>query len=222
MSDQIRLLRARDGVCVAAAPIPHPASLAADAASGVIYASSKAWGDAEEAEGMLVTAWRLRSRRADGGGGTAAAASAPEGGAEEGDGLAPTSPATAPATGGGTSGAANGASAAATHMEAWDLVPLHPLALRAAGYGSARPLAVMPAPLSPAGGRGACLIIGELSGPRLKVLSLPDHRLIHEHVLEGVRIIGLAADAAGRSLAVADYASQAVRVIEWPLPGMPD
>jgi hypothetical protein len=89
----------------------------------------------------------------------------------------------------------------------------------AAGYtGNWRPLAVVP----PAPGlRTSYLVVGTCGKPTLHVLSLPDRRLVHTHTLEGMRVSGLAADPSGTALAVCDYASKAVNVLPWPLPGMP-
>jgi hypothetical protein len=81
-----------------------------------------------------------------------------------------------------------------------------------------RPLTVMP----PARGRSTSyLIVGHSTHPTLHVFSLPDRRLVHTHTLTGMYIRGLAADPSGTALAVCDYASKAVHVIPWPLPGMP-
>jgi hypothetical protein len=80
-----------------------------------------------------------------------------------------------------------------------------------------RPLAVMP----PAPGlRTSYLIVGIIDTPTLHVISLPDRRLIHTHTLEGMEVVGLAADPFGTALAVCDFASKAVHVLPWPLPGM--
>jgi hypothetical protein len=81
-----------------------------------------------------------------------------------------------------------------------------------------RPLAVVsPAP----GQRTSYLVMGTRCTPTLFVLSLPDRRLVHTHTLEGMRVVCLAADPSGTALAVCDYASKAVHVLPWPLPGMP-
>ncbi len=81
-----------------------------------------------------------------------------------------------------------------------------------------RPLAVMP----PAPGlRTSYLVMGTLDSPTLIVLSLPDRRLVHTHTLEGMQVVGLAADPSGTALAVCDYSSKAVHALPWPLPGMP-
>jgi hypothetical protein len=81
-----------------------------------------------------------------------------------------------------------------------------------------RPLAVMP----PAPGqRTSYLIIGTLGSSKLRMLSLSDRHLVHTHTLEGLEVVGLAADPSGTALAVCDYKSKAVHVLPWPLPGMP-
>ena len=80
-----------------------------------------------------------------------------------------------------------------------------------------RPLTVIP----PAAGKTVShLVVGAESSPELRVLSLPGLVLEHTHRLEGMRVIGLAADPWGGALAVCDAASQAVHVLAWPLPGM--
>jgi hypothetical protein len=81
-----------------------------------------------------------------------------------------------------------------------------------------RPLAVVP----PAPGkRTSYLVVGTYTTPTLHVLSLPDRRLVHTHTLEGMIVMGLAADPSGTALAVCDSASEAIHVLPWPLPGMP-
>ena len=86
------------------------------------------------------------------------------------------------------------------------------------GAANFRPLTVMP----PAPGlRTSYIVVGTCFTPTLHVLSLPDRRLVHTHTLEGMQIVGLAADPSGTALAVCDYASNAVHVLPWPLPGMP-
>jgi hypothetical protein len=91
--------------------------------------------------------------------------------------------------------------------------------LDAAGStGKHRPLAVVP----PTPGKHTpCLIVGTYGTPALRVLSLPDLRVIHEHTLWGIKVMGMATDSAGTVLAVCDYVSKAVQVLPWPLPGMP-
>lgn len=81
-----------------------------------------------------------------------------------------------------------------------------------------RPVIVMPAARD---GRHSYLIVGTIDSPLLRVLSLPDLRLVHSHVLEGMQVTGLAADPNGTSFVVCDAASQAVHVLAWPVPGMP-
>ena len=81
-----------------------------------------------------------------------------------------------------------------------------------------RPLAVVP----PAPGKGVShLVVGIVGKPELLVLSLPDLVLVHTHMLEGMRVTGLAADPWGGALAVCDAASKSLYVLAWPLPGMP-
>ena len=81
-----------------------------------------------------------------------------------------------------------------------------------------RPLAVVP----PAPGqRTSYLVVGTQDFPTQRVLSLPDRRLVHTHKLEGMMVVGLAADPSGTALAVCDNASNAIHVLPWPLPGMP-
>jgi hypothetical protein len=90
----------------------------------------------------------------------------------------------------------------------------------AGNKGYTRPLAVVP----PAPGhRTTYLVVGTYGAPTLLVLSLPDRRLVHTHTLEGMKVMGLAADPSGTALAVCDgaSASNAVHVLPWPLPGMP-
>jgi hypothetical protein len=83
---------------------------------------------------------------------------------------------------------------------------------------SDRPLAVM---LPTPGRRTSYLVVGTLDEPTLLVLSLPDRRLIHTHMLQGMVVTGLAADPSGTALAVCDAVSEAIHVLPWPLPGMP-
>jgi hypothetical protein len=92
-------------------------------------------------------------------------------------------------------------------------------AMEAAGTSDNwHPLAVMP----PMPGRNTCyLVVGTLEKPTLRVLSLPDRRLVHTHTLEGMQVTGLAADPSGPALAVCDAVSKAIHVLPWPLPGMP-
>jgi DNA-binding beta-propeller fold protein YncE len=85
--------------------------------------------------------------------------------------------------------------------------------------GSARPLAVVP----PAPGkRTSYLVVGTVDTGSLIVLSLPDRHVVHRAELDGgCRVTGLAGDPTGTALAVCDGASQTIRVLPWPLPGMP-
>jgi DNA-binding beta-propeller fold protein YncE len=83
---------------------------------------------------------------------------------------------------------------------------------------SIRPLAVVP----PAPGQHTSyLVVGTFYSPTLLVMSLPGRRLVHTHTLTGMKVTGLAADPSGTALAVCDRASQALHVLQWPLPGMP-
>jgi hypothetical protein len=69
--------------------------------------------------------------------------------------------------------------------------------------------------------RTSYLVVGIYGTPTLLVLSLPDRRLVHTHTLEGICVVGLAADPSGTALAVCDRLSEAIHVLPWPLPGMP-
>jgi hypothetical protein len=88
-----------------------------------------------------------------------------------------------------------------------------------------RPLAVMPA--AP-GKRNSYLVVGTSNRPELKILSLPDRRLfctvnLQDALgLDTVKVLGLAADPGGCALAMCDEEATAVRVVPWPLPGMPE
>jgi hypothetical protein len=89
------------------------------------------------------------------------------------------------------------------------------------------PIIVLP-PLR--GRRRSHLVIASMGTGNLRIFSLPDYRLVHSHTLEGMKITGLATDVlmAGCDssvLVVCDAACQhsgRVRVLEWPLSGMPD
>jgi hypothetical protein len=78
-------------------------------------------------------------------------------------------------------------------------------------------LAVMP----PTPGRHTSYLIVGTHLSTLHVLSLPDRRLVHTHTLEGIDVMGLAADPSGTAFAVCDGSSEAIHVLPWPLPGMP-
>ena len=81
-----------------------------------------------------------------------------------------------------------------------------------------RPLAVVP----PAPGKTMShLVVATVFSSELLILALPDLTLVHTHSLEGVAAWGLAADPWGGALAVCDAESEAIRVLAWPLPGMP-
>jgi hypothetical protein len=86
------------------------------------------------------------------------------------------------------------------------------------------PLAIVPPAV---GRRCAHLVVGDKFKDGLRVISLPDLRLIHTHVLTGMQIMGLAADAyASDVLIVCDSAAAEgagrAHVLAWPLPGMPE
>ena len=85
-----------------------------------------------------------------------------------------------------------------------------------------RPLAVMP----PAPGKTVSHLVVSMSNVtaysnELLILSLPGLTLVHTQRLEGVVVMGLAADPWGGALAVCDMRSSGVRVVAWPLSGMP-
>lgn len=85
--------------------------------------------------------------------------------------------------------------------------------------GNNCPIAVVPLPrLGSFGTR--CLVVGLCGSPRLCVLALPSLALLHEHVLEGMAVVGLAAAPCGSALAVCDAATGAIHVMRWPLAGM--
>jgi hypothetical protein len=65
------------------------------------------------------------------------------------------------------------------------------------------------------------LIICSSCTADLRILSLPDRRLVHTHTLEGMLVCDLAADPSGTALVVCDLAADAISVLPWPLPGMP-
>ena len=76
--------------------------------------------------------------------------------------------------------------------------------------------------MPPARGKSVShLVVGTADSPELLVLSLPGLALVHTHRLDGVRMMGLAADPWGGALAVCDDASKTLHVLAWPLPGMP-
>ena len=93
----------------------------------------------------------------------------------------------------------------------------------AGGAPAARPVAVVPlrSPRSSGGGGGGHLVVGCHLSPELLVLSLPELRLVHRHVIAGAAVCGLAGDPLGGALVVCDAASGAALVLPWPLPGMP-
>jgi hypothetical protein len=88
------------------------------------------------------------------------------------------------------------------------------------GVGSSnfRPITVVP----PAPGCvKSYLVCGAIFSSTLRVLSIPEHTLVHTHDLEGVQVSGMAGDPSGTALAVHDLASGGdVRIVSWPLPGM--
>jgi hypothetical protein len=69
------------------------------------------------------------------------------------------------------------------------------------------------------GRRASYLII--CSSTKVVVLSLPSHDVVHVYCFSDLRIRGLAADPSGTAIAVCDDAERVVRIIPWPLPGMP-
>lgn len=85
-----------------------------------------------------------------------------------------------------------------------------------------RPLVVVPpAPGHWPGGARSFLVVGSgVGGSVLRILSLPDRRLVHTHTLGGMQIVGLAADPSGNAIAVCDAAVAGVYVLPWPLVGM--
>ena len=76
---------------------------------------------------------------------------------------------------------------------------------------------VPPAP----GKRAAHLVVGTIASSELLVLSLPGLALVHTHSLDGMQVVGLAADPWGGALAVCDAVSDVIHVLAWPLSGMP-
>jgi hypothetical protein len=87
-----------------------------------------------------------------------------------------------------------------------------------------RPLAVVPpapgehSPSQHSSGlRTSYLVVGTYCSSTLRVLSLPDRRLVQTYELEGMKVMGLAADPSGTALAVCDAASKAIHVLPWPL-----
>jgi hypothetical protein len=92
--------------------------------------------------------------------------------------------------------------------------------------GFQRHVTVMP-PTAGAGSSGhesqTHLVVGIQThgGSSLHVFSLPDRHLVHTHTLKGIEVTGLAADPSGTALAVCDATSEAIHVLQWPLPGMP-
>jgi hypothetical protein len=92
-------------------------------------------------------------------------------------------------------------------------------ALEAAGAESCnRPLAVMP---PGPGQRTSYLVVGTCDESNLRIIALPYRRLVHTHTLEGMEVVGLAADPSGTALAVWSTRTQSVHTLPWPLPGMP-
>jgi hypothetical protein len=85
---------------------------------------------------------------------------------------------------------------------------------------SGRPLAVIP-PSVNVNTSASYLVVVTYGESTLRVIALPDHRLVHTHRCDGMRIMGLAADPSGNAVAIYDAASDTVHVLSWPLPGMP-
>lgn len=75
-----------------------------------------------------------------------------------------------------------------------------------------RTLTVMP-PTS--GKRASYLIVGIYLSSELRVLSLPGCALVHTHSLDGMWVIGLAADPYGTALVVCDHESYSTHVLPW-------
>ena len=69
------------------------------------------------------------------------------------------------------------------------------------------------------------LILGSVFGGTrgtLFVFVLPTLRLVHTHFVEGCgHLNAIAADPAGSSIVLCDDAAGSVKVLPWPLPGMP-
>lgn len=82
---------------------------------------------------------------------------------------------------------------------------------------SYRVLAVMP-PSRPGG--SPHLVAAAWGGRELAVVSLTGHELVHTHALD-FSVVGMASDPSGAALALSDSTSRAVRVLPWPLTGMP-
>jgi GNAT superfamily N-acetyltransferase len=77
-----------------------------------------------------------------------------------------------------------------------------------------RPLAVVPPSTR---NKTAHLVVGTFGTPTLLVISLPDHKLVRSHTLGGMMIVGIAADASGMILGVANNVTDTVHVLPWPL-----
>lgn len=75
-------------------------------------------------------------------------------------------------------------------------------------------------PLAVVAGTPAHLVVGTYYKPDLVIVALPACAVVQRHRLEGLRIVGLAADPSGSALAVCDVTSKSVVVLPWPLPGM--
>lgn len=85
------------------------------------------------------------------------------------------------------------------------------------------PLAIIP----PDHGRiRSHLVVGCKGREVLHVVSLPEHRLIHTHRLEGFAVVGLAGDPLDGSVIVVCDGKRdpggGAHVLPWPLPGMPE
>jgi hypothetical protein len=79
-----------------------------------------------------------------------------------------------------------------------------------------RPLAILP-PVQ--AGSPATLVVGHLGSEGVRLVSLPDRRLVGKRSFEGIGgVLGLAADPSGEAIAV--YADTGtVHVLQWPLAG---
>jgi hypothetical protein len=77
------------------------------------------------------------------------------------------------------------------------------------------PIAVTPA--GPGGGQ-AHLVTGVGHSPDLTVLSIPDYSLVRTDALQGIRVVGLAADPSGSALIVCSEEPEggSVHVLPWP------
>lgn len=82
-----------------------------------------------------------------------------------------------------------------------------------------RILAVVPPAL---GKRLSHLVVSDEGKEELLLFALPSLALIHKHRLKGVEVGAMTADPWGEALSVCDLSAGIVRVVAWPLPGMPE